>query len=160
MQAMLMDVLRALATPNMDIRKKTLDIALDLITQHNIDEVGAPVFLRISQAPSIRLSVQSMTSLKRSRDLRVIRIDEGMFRMYNKYPFLRFCGQQSQEMNCNGVGWWQMVPLSACSHKPANKLLCRIMQVKFTWFPASLVNIATRENWAFLFKYVLVGGRW
>ncbi|CAL8470680.1 g10222 [Coccomyxa elongata] len=39
MQAMLMDVLRALATPNMDIRKKTLDIALDLITQHNIDEV-------------------------------------------------------------------------------------------------------------------------
>ena len=39
MQAMLMDVLRALATPNMDIRKKTLDIALDLITQQNIDEV-------------------------------------------------------------------------------------------------------------------------
>ena len=39
MQAMLMDMLRALATPNMDIRKKTLDIALDLINQHNIDEV-------------------------------------------------------------------------------------------------------------------------
>ena len=39
MQSMLMDVLRALATPNMDIRKKTLDIALDLINQHNIDEV-------------------------------------------------------------------------------------------------------------------------
>ena len=38
MQGMLMDVLRALAAPNMDIRKKTLDIALDLITQHNIDE--------------------------------------------------------------------------------------------------------------------------
>ena len=39
MQELLMDVLRALATPNMDIRKKTLDIALDLITARNIDEV-------------------------------------------------------------------------------------------------------------------------
>lgn len=36
---MIMDVLRALASPNMDIRKKTLDIALDLITPRNIDEV-------------------------------------------------------------------------------------------------------------------------
>ena len=51
MQAMLMDVLRALATPNMDIRKKTLDIALDLITQQNIDEVGAPAFLCVSHKP-------------------------------------------------------------------------------------------------------------
>jgi coatomer subunit beta len=39
MTEMLMDVLRALSAPNMDIRKKTLDIALDLITQRNIDEV-------------------------------------------------------------------------------------------------------------------------
>ncbi|KAK9813120.1 hypothetical protein WJX72_009365 [[Myrmecia] bisecta] len=39
MQEMLMDTLRALASPNMDIRKKTLDIALDLITSANIDEV-------------------------------------------------------------------------------------------------------------------------
>ena len=36
-----MDVLRALSAPNMDIRKKTLDIALDLITARNIDEVGS-----------------------------------------------------------------------------------------------------------------------
>ena len=34
-----MDVLRALSAPNLDIRKKTLDIALDLITARNIDEV-------------------------------------------------------------------------------------------------------------------------
>ena len=34
-----MDVLRALSSPNMDIRRKTLDIALDLITSRNIDEV-------------------------------------------------------------------------------------------------------------------------
>ena len=39
MQEVLMDVLRALTSPNMDIRKKTLDIALDLITSRNIDEV-------------------------------------------------------------------------------------------------------------------------
>ncbi len=39
MQEVLMDVLRALSSPNMDIRKKTLDIALDLITARNIDEV-------------------------------------------------------------------------------------------------------------------------
>lgn len=39
MTEMLMDVLRALTAPNMDIRKKTLDISLDLITQRNIDEV-------------------------------------------------------------------------------------------------------------------------
>ncbi len=38
MQEMLMDVLRALSSPNMDIRKKTLDISLDLITARNIDE--------------------------------------------------------------------------------------------------------------------------
>lgn len=35
-----MDVLRALSAPNLDIRKKTLDIALDLIDARNIDEVG------------------------------------------------------------------------------------------------------------------------
>lgn len=39
MQDMLMDVLRALGSPNLDIRQKTLDLALDLITARNIDEV-------------------------------------------------------------------------------------------------------------------------
>ncbi|KAF5842052.1 coatomer beta subunit appendage platform-domain-containing protein [Dunaliella salina] len=39
MQDMLMDTLRALSSPNMDIRKKTLDISMDLITSRNIDEV-------------------------------------------------------------------------------------------------------------------------
>ncbi|KAL5974102.1 hypothetical protein ACLOJK_030765 [Asimina triloba] len=36
---MIMDVLRALLSPNLDIRRKTLDIALELITPRNIDEV-------------------------------------------------------------------------------------------------------------------------
>ncbi|CAM6088738.1 unnamed protein product [Calypogeia fissa] len=39
MVEMIMDVLRALSSPNLDIRRKTLDIALDLITPRNIDEV-------------------------------------------------------------------------------------------------------------------------
>eukprot|EP00252_Welwitschia_mirabilis_P016314 TRINITY_DN359_c0_g1_i1.p1 TRINITY_DN359_c0_g1~~TRINITY_DN359_c0_g1_i1.p1 ORF type:complete len:955 (-),score=180.44 TRINITY_DN359_c0_g1_i1:219-3083(-) len=36
---MIMDVLRALSSPNLDIRRKTLDIALELITPRNINEV-------------------------------------------------------------------------------------------------------------------------
>lgn len=36
---MVMDVLRALSTPNHDIRRKTIDIALELITAKNIDQV-------------------------------------------------------------------------------------------------------------------------
>ncbi|KAI3949563.1 hypothetical protein MKW92_000928 [Papaver armeniacum] len=36
---MIMDVVRALASPNLDIRRKTIDFALELITPHNIDEV-------------------------------------------------------------------------------------------------------------------------
>lgn len=39
MQDILMDILRALSSPNLDIRRKTLDIAMDLITSRNIDEV-------------------------------------------------------------------------------------------------------------------------
>lgn len=38
MVEVIMDVLRALSSPSLDIRKKTLDIALDLITLPNIDE--------------------------------------------------------------------------------------------------------------------------
>lgn len=36
---MIMDVLRALSSPNLDIRRKTLDIVLELITHKNINEV-------------------------------------------------------------------------------------------------------------------------
>jgi coatomer subunit beta len=39
LQDLLMDILRALATPTLEIRRKTLDIALDLVTTKNIDEV-------------------------------------------------------------------------------------------------------------------------
>ncbi|KAI4325199.1 hypothetical protein MLD38_030617 [Melastoma candidum] len=36
---LVMDVLRALSSPNLDIRRKTLDISLELITPRNVDEV-------------------------------------------------------------------------------------------------------------------------
>ncbi|VVB03864.1 unnamed protein product [Arabis nemorensis] len=39
MVELIIDVLRALSTLNLDIQRKTLDIALDLITHHNINEV-------------------------------------------------------------------------------------------------------------------------
>ena len=38
---MLMDVMRALATPAFEIRRKILDLAMDLITPKNINEVRA-----------------------------------------------------------------------------------------------------------------------
>jgi coatomer subunit beta len=38
-QESLMDVLRALSSPNPDIRRKTLAIAMDLVTPQNVDEV-------------------------------------------------------------------------------------------------------------------------
>jgi coatomer subunit beta len=39
MMEVVMDVLRALSSPNVDIRRKTLDIVLELITPRNVDEV-------------------------------------------------------------------------------------------------------------------------
>eukprot|EP01105_Mastigella_eilhardi_P020580 TRINITY_DN490_c0_g2_i1.p1 TRINITY_DN490_c0_g2~~TRINITY_DN490_c0_g2_i1.p1 ORF type:complete len:991 (-),score=335.04 TRINITY_DN490_c0_g2_i1:260-3124(-) len=39
MQEQVMDLLRVLASPTMEIRRKTLEIALDMISQKNIDEV-------------------------------------------------------------------------------------------------------------------------
>lgn len=46
MTEVVMDTLRALSSPSLDIRKKTLDISLDLITARNIDEVGSRELLR------------------------------------------------------------------------------------------------------------------
>lgn len=52
MQDTVMDVLRALSSPNADIRRKTLDIALDLITPRNIDEVIATLKKEIVRTQS------------------------------------------------------------------------------------------------------------
>ncbi len=52
LQTLLMDILRALASPNMDIRKKTLDIALDLVSPQNIDEAILYLKKEISKTQS------------------------------------------------------------------------------------------------------------
>ncbi|XP_010536879.1 PREDICTED: coatomer subunit beta-1 [Tarenaya hassleriana] len=39
MVELIMDVLRALSSPNLDIRRKTLDIVLELVTNRNVNEV-------------------------------------------------------------------------------------------------------------------------
>eukprot|EP01097_Dermamoeba_algensis_P003079 TRINITY_DN2239_c0_g1_i1.p1 TRINITY_DN2239_c0_g1~~TRINITY_DN2239_c0_g1_i1.p1 ORF type:complete len:947 (-),score=236.04 TRINITY_DN2239_c0_g1_i1:131-2971(-) len=52
LQELLMDVLRALASPNMDIRRKTLDIALDLVNPKNIDEVISVLKKEINKTQS------------------------------------------------------------------------------------------------------------
>lgn len=35
-----MDILRVLAAPDLEVRKKTLSLALDLVTSRTIEEVG------------------------------------------------------------------------------------------------------------------------
>lgn len=55
MVEMIMDVLRALSSPNLDIRRKTLDIALDLITPRNIDEVVMTLKKEVVKTQSMEL---------------------------------------------------------------------------------------------------------
>jgi len=55
LQELLMDILRALSSPNMDIRRKTLDIALDLISPKNIEEVVLTLKKEIQKTQSKEL---------------------------------------------------------------------------------------------------------
>ena len=50
MQEMVMDILRAVNAPNSDIRRKTLDIVLDLVTIRNVDEVVGVLKKEISKS--------------------------------------------------------------------------------------------------------------
>ncbi|KAI3848003.1 hypothetical protein MKX03_001115 [Papaver bracteatum] len=52
---MIMDVLRALATPNHDTRRKTINIALELITPRNIDEVVQALKKEIVKTQSTKI---------------------------------------------------------------------------------------------------------
>ena len=40
LQELVMDILRVLSAPDFEVRKKTLNLALDLVTSRNIEEVG------------------------------------------------------------------------------------------------------------------------
>ena len=50
MQEMVMDILRAVSSPNLDIRRKTLDVVLDLVTVRNIDEVVSTLKKEITKS--------------------------------------------------------------------------------------------------------------
>ncbi|XP_010262333.1 PREDICTED: coatomer subunit beta-1-like [Nelumbo nucifera] len=52
---MIMDVLRALSSPNLDIRRKTIDIVLELITPRNIDEVVLTLKKEVMKTQSTEL---------------------------------------------------------------------------------------------------------
>lgn len=53
-----MDILRVLSTPDLEVRKKTLQLALDLVSSRNVEEVGhvhsVSVFLLILSEVSIK----------------------------------------------------------------------------------------------------------
>ncbi|KAK8961742.1 Coatomer subunit beta-1 [Platanthera guangdongensis] len=55
MVEMIMDVLRALSSPNLDIRHRTLDIALELITPRNVDEVVSMLKKEVMKTQSAEL---------------------------------------------------------------------------------------------------------
>ena len=41
LQDLVMDILRVLASPDLEVRKKTLSLVLDLISPRNVEEVSA-----------------------------------------------------------------------------------------------------------------------
>lgn len=53
-----MDILRVLSTPDLEVRKKTLQLALDLVSSRNVEEV--------SHSVSVFLLILSEVSKKRS----------------------------------------------------------------------------------------------
>lgn len=55
MVEMIMDVLRALSSPSLDIRRKTIDIALDLVTLKNVDEVVLVLKKEVVKTQSVEL---------------------------------------------------------------------------------------------------------
>jgi len=59
LQELIMDVLRALASPNLDIRRKTLDIATELISPSNIAEVMLVLKKELSGVQSSSSSTES-----------------------------------------------------------------------------------------------------
>lgn len=43
-QDLVMDILRVLSTPDLEVRKKTLQLALDLVSSRNVEEVNYRCF--------------------------------------------------------------------------------------------------------------------
>lgn len=58
-QDLVMDILRVLSTPDLEVRKKTLQLALDLVSSRNVEEV--------SHSVSVFLLILSEVSVKRGK---------------------------------------------------------------------------------------------
>lgn len=43
-----MDILRVLSTPDLEVRKKTLQLALDLVSSRNVEEVSGVQFIHVT----------------------------------------------------------------------------------------------------------------
>lgn len=57
-----MDILRVLSTPDLEVRKKTLQLALDLVSSRNVEEVSDP------WAPMFPLAVQAWPQRRRGNN--------------------------------------------------------------------------------------------
>lgn len=53
LQELLMDVLRVLATPDLEVRRKTLNLALDLVTSRNVGEMVLVLKKEVSKTESV-----------------------------------------------------------------------------------------------------------
>ena len=42
-----MDILRVLSTPDLEVRKKTLQLALDLVSSRNVEEVSGAQYIQV-----------------------------------------------------------------------------------------------------------------
>lgn len=51
-QDLVMDILRVLSTPDLEVRKKTLQLALDLVSSRNVEEVSDHTARLFLPAPS------------------------------------------------------------------------------------------------------------
>lgn len=52
-----MDILRVLSTPDLEVRKKTLQLALDLVSSRNVEEVSDHTADFSSVVPECSLSI-------------------------------------------------------------------------------------------------------
>lgn len=52
-----MDILRVLSTPDLEVRKKTLQLALDLVSSRNVEEVSDHTAGFFSVVPECSLSI-------------------------------------------------------------------------------------------------------
>lgn len=59
LQELVMDILRVLSSPDLEVRKKTLALVLDLVTSRNIEEVSHTCIVKVPQNMDGSLNIDS-----------------------------------------------------------------------------------------------------